>query len=406
MGCCQSQKENDVTSPEEKKVANHPEAAPLRHPQAEANKNKKDEEAGKKSEVVQPAQPAKKPEDAKNPSPSAPAQKDAKPAISPAPVAKADQKAPEVVQPKPAPSPQKADPKAAELQASAQVKAQAPAPANSQSHQAGSVPQKYVESPSQPRKDAPAPVAGPTPNQPAPKPVPKAPEPAVEAPKKPAVEAPKKPGVEKPFNLKTILTVFNDIRANPSKYADQVQILYLDHINDKNINMRTKIMTNEGKTPYIEAKQFLAKQEPVRKCVLDDGLTAASYLHSVYCAELDELTHSGKGGSGPMERIKVFGELSAGMCAENILNRREVTPEEWILDFVIDDGVIGRGHRKNIFNKDITKVGLGVARKTHQSDWFFTMDFASAGYQSDKSKIPADVLEKSGLADYHRETGN
>ena len=207
------------------------------------------------------------------------------------------------------------------------------------------------------------------------------------------------------FSLKKILDTLNDIRTNPSKYAERVQVLYLDHINDKGINMRTKIMTNEGKVPYADAKRFLTSQKPISKCELDDGLTAAAYLHSVYCAAIGEQTHTSKDGGGPMDRIKDFGMMLQGMCAENVLSKSQIDAEEWILDFIIDDGCPSRGHRKNIFNPQVSKIGLGVARQAPNSDWYFTMDFTSSSYKSDTSKIPADVKVNCGLKDYHRQIG-
>jgi Cysteine-rich secretory protein family len=210
---------------------------------------------------------------------------------------------------------------------------------------------------------------------------------------------------DKPFSLKTIVDALNDIRTNPSKYADRVQFLYLDHINDKGMNMRTKMMTLEGKAPYLDAKRHLSSQKPVSKCELDDGLTAAAYLHSVYCASIGQQTHNSKDGGGPMDRIKQFGMMLQGMCAENVLSRNQVSAEEWILDFIIDDGFASRGHRKNIFNPQVSRVGLGVARLAPNSDWYFTMDFTSDSYKSETTRIPSDVMAQSGLADYHKQRG-
>lgn len=381
MGCCQSKKENTIDNPDKKD--GNPEGASLRHPQADANKNPKDEEIGKKvpASPVPPQQGQGEVKKGENPLP-APAQATKKEAYEDA--TKAGPK-PETSAPKTGQDPKQqaapahpANPVAAKnpetkplIQKPQDIHADGHA-----GHQQGAAATNKLAAVSNPVAEAPKPA--------------------------PKQESPKKS--DRPFSLKEILEVFNDVRVNPGKYADRVQILYLDHINDKNVNMRTKVMTNEGKGPYIEAKKFLASQAPLKRVELDDGLTAAAYLHSVYAAELDELTHEGKGKSTAMSRIKEFGVMAAGMCAENILNRRDVTPEEWILDFIIDDGVVNRGHRKNIFNEQVSKVGLGVARKNHQSEWFFTMDFTSDGYKSDKSKIPAKVLEDSGLADYHRET--
>ena len=89
------------------------------------------------------------------------------------------------------------------------------------------------------------------------------------------------------------------------------------------------------------------------------------------------------------------------MCAENVLSRDNLNAEEWILEFIIDDGCPSRGHRNNIFNLQVSKVGLGVARQSPTSEWYFTMDFASDGYISDQSKVTTQVMNDSGLRDYN-----
>ena len=205
------------------------------------------------------------------------------------------------------------------------------------------------------------------------------------------------------FSLKQIMDILNEVRTNPGIFADRIQQLYLDYINEKGMNMRTKIMTIEGKKPYLDAKKFLETQKPVNKCELDVGLTAAAYLHSVYCASINQQTHTGEDGGGPMERIKQFGKMTQGMCAENVLSRSVIAAEEWILDFIIDDGCPSRGHRKNIFNPQVSKIGLGVARQEEDSEWYFTMEFTSDGYKSEGSKVPADVMSQSGLSEYIKE---
>ena len=391
MGCCQSKKDTSVKEPEVKNSQSNPEGTSLKHPQSELSKNHQDEESKKNEDHSSLNQPNQASVDKHTKDPTA-LSKPINPILpikTPAPVQENKllidtnhmQSSPDKQQKK--------------EEVKVESRQHVPAHNNNQVHSSTqeAMSNKKLESPVHQKHESPV-------HQKHESPVHQKEGPAVEAP-----VIPQKPASSKPFNLKAILDVFNDIRKNPSKYADRVQILYLDHINDNNVNMRTKIMTNEGKTPYIEAKRFLSTQKPIPKCELDGGLSAAAYLHSVYCAELDQLTHQGKGGNGPMDRIKVFGDMLAGMCAENILNRAEVTPEEWILDFVIDDGVLNRGHRKNIFNDQTTKVGLGLARKDHQSDWYFTMDFSSDGYKSDKNKIPKDVSEKSGLRSEERRVG-
>lgn len=163
------------------------------------------------------------------------------------------------------------------------------------------------------------------------------------------------------------------------------------------------LQTHEGLAALEDAQSFLEKQRPLSPLTLDPGLTAAAYLHSVYLSEINSLQHTGPDGSQLEARICVFGTYLQGSISENILNRKTYDPKSWILDFIIDDGVKSRGHRKNIFDKEAKQVGLGCYRAAEGSDYWFTMDFAGKGYRSDIKKIPQSVRYASGLTSFREQ---
>lgn len=161
-----------------------------------------------------------------------------------------------------------------------------------------------------------------------------------------------------------MLGIVNDIRANPSKYAPRIQTLYLDHFDERGVNKRTGFKANEGIEVYKEAMKFLEKQTPLPPLKLDVGLTAAAYLHSDYMAEINELTHRGRNGTTSKQRAFEFGDFSEGTLAvgENILNEKTIVPEEFFLQFIIDDGSPGRGHREVFFDTDYAFLGMEIGR--------------------------------------------
>jgi uncharacterized protein YkwD len=68
------------------------------------------------------------------------------------------------------------------------------------------------------------------------------------------------------------------------------------------------------------------------------------------------LGHTGGDRSSPTDRISRYGtwDRSAG---ENI-SYGDMSGREVVMGLIIDDGVRGKGHRKNIFNADFTVTGI------------------------------------------------
>ena len=86
--------------------------------------------------------------------------------------------------------------------------------------------------------------------------------------------------------------------------------------------------------------------------------------------------HCGNHGSDPGNRISRYGVVSQGW-AENIAYGRH-TAREIVLALIVDDGVRGGGHRKNIFN---LTYNVNVAAAAYGSHARFgsvcSIDFAS-----------------------------
>ena len=60
-------------------------------------------------------------------------------------------------------------------------------------------------------------------------------------------------------------------------------------------------------------------------------------------------SHTGTDGTRPKDRMSKYVKVE-GLSGENI-DYGDKEPLDVILDLCIDDGVPGRGHRTNIFNK-------------------------------------------------------
>ena len=67
--------------------------------------------------------------------------------------------------------------------------------------------------------------------------------------------------------------------------------------------------------------------------------------------------HTGRDGSTPASRASRYGRWF-GLITENVQYGRAATGHEVIADLIIDDGVAGRGHRRNALDPNIRVAGV------------------------------------------------
>lgn len=158
--------------------------------------------------------------------------------------------------------------------------------------------------------------------------------------------------------IQSVVDEHNKIRKNPNSYVPILEkqlsffkgdILYIPG--------QIGIQTNEGKAAYLEAIEFLKKQEPLGELQYDEYLSMACQDHAIDIGEKGITGHTGSDGSSMTTRIERYA-IWKKTCAENIDFGAE-SGEQVIISLVVDDGVSTRGHRKNIFNPLLKLIGVG-----------------------------------------------
>ena len=173
-----------------------------------------------------------------------------------------------------------------------------------------------------------------------------------------------------------IVQEMNLARQNPSLYAtfiEQTRQNYSGNVCLMPGNVRLR--THEGVRALNDAIQFLRRVKPQPRLALSPGLCLAAADH---CREQagGATGHYGNHGSDPGNRISRYGVVSQGW-AENIAYGRH-TAREIVLALIVDDGVRGRGHRKNIFNPTYNVAGAAYGSHARFGS-VCSIDFAS-GY--------------------------
>lgn len=126
---------------------------------------------------------------------------------------------------------------------------------------------------------------------------------------------------------------------------------------------------------FAEALDFLARQTPLPPLRLDARLSAAALDHALAQGASGQIGHAGPGGEGLGQRLQRHG-VGAGLMAENI-SYGFADPRAVVAQLVIDSGVAGRGHRRNIFGHGYQAAGVGCG--THRVyTAMCVIDFAGA----------------------------
>ena len=118
----------------------------------------------------------------------------------------------------------------------------------------------------------------------------------------------------------------------------------------------TIILTEEGNTAVVEAIKFLKNVKPISPLKLSKGMSRGALDHVEVQGKSGTIGHGSGEGNQPWERISRYGTWQKTV-GENIAYGW-TRPRDVVMSLIIDDGIPGRGHRKNIFNPDFRVVGV------------------------------------------------
>ena len=154
-----------------------------------------------------------------------------------------------------------------------------------------------------------------------------------------------------------VLAEMNLARTKPDTYAGFIRELR-GRFKGKTYSLpgsTNRVQTSEGISAVDEAIKFLSRQPPLTPLRWSNGLASAA-------AELAEeqgrsgTTGHGEQSQGMQERIERYGKWR-GQIGENI-GYGPQKPRDMVMQLIIDDGVINRGHRKNIFSTAFKTAGV------------------------------------------------
>ena len=156
-------------------------------------------------------------------------------------------------------------------------------------------------------------------------------------------------------SARAIVHEMNLARQNPALYATYVEQVR-SHFDGRLLLLpgQTRIYPGEGLRAVNEAVRFLRSAHPEQPLQFSAGMSHAAADH---CAEqIDgEIGHEGRAHSNPGTRISRYGIWSISW-GENVAYGKS-SARDIVLALIIDDGVAGRKHRRNIFNPKFRFAG-------------------------------------------------
>ena len=179
---------------------------------------------------------------------------------------------------------------------------------------------------------------------------------------------------------KDVILEMNKVRANPKQYAElyiKPMLNNFDGLIYKEVG-KIDLRTVEGKAAVEECIETLSKAVTVGALIPELGLSKAGKDHCNDQGPSGATGHTGLDGSSMLNRIKRHG---AGYSAagENISFGNNVA-RDIVLQLLIDDGVLSRGHLKNIMDKDFTQTGVAIG--THATYRHMCVIVYANGYKS------------------------
>ena len=125
---------------------------------------------------------------------------------------------------------------------------------------------------------------------------------------------------------------------------------------------RTRLETEEGIAGLQEAIAFLEKVQPLGPLAFSEGLALAARDHVRDQGPTGGTLHVGSRGQTTKQRIYGRG-VPQGTFGE-VINYSVEVPRMTVLQLIIDDGVLDRGHRRLIFNPAFKVAGAAIGPHT------------------------------------------
>ncbi len=165
---------------------------------------------------------------------------------------------------------------------------------------------------------------------------------------------------------KAIIEETNFLRTNPQKYVEflkERRPYYKKGF--YKVPKLAPVNRTEGLKALEEAIRVMEKTQPLNELKMSEPLSMSSKDHVVDTGKIGMKGHYGSDGSSPVTRIARY-KKDYQAAGENIAYGF-FSPRDVVIELFIDDGVLDRGHRKNLLNSQFENIGVNCGyHKTYR----------------------------------------
>jgi hypothetical protein len=165
-----------------------------------------------------------------------------------------------------------------------------------------------------------------------------------------------------------LVNLINELRRSPKGFANNLQTRLNNYEGNNYTDLNgTKFRSVEGVKACKEALEFLQNCPAVPELVSQPDIQRCAQDHCDDLCKTGETSHSSSDGTSMGKRMDKYGVWS-GKLGECIAVQSN-NAMDFLLQWLIDDGVSTRGDRKTILSKEFSKVGVGVnlSHKTYKT---------------------------------------
>ncbi len=171
-----------------------------------------------------------------------------------------------------------------------------------------------------------------------------------------------------------VLDEINLARTHPLQYADIVDACM-------------RALPGADPRCVAEAEAFLRRQHPIDPLESVQGLMMSARNQVADQGATGAVGHSGNDGSSPWSRMARWGQWT-GRAGENI-SYGYSDARSIVVTLIVDQGVPGHGHRKNIFCRDFKVAGAACGPHA-QYGAMCVIDFAEGFAEKGQRVVMAD----------------
>ena len=168
-------------------------------------------------------------------------------------------------------------------------------------------------------------------------------------------------------NESAVLQELNLARTRPSEYARFLE----DHKRNFKgplvvvVDGRKLTRTLEGLPAVDEAIAFLKTVAPVPALAASRSLTLSAQDHVKDIGPLGMTGHAGSDGSQPAVRMNRYG--TPRTTGGEVITFGSISARSIVIQLIVDDGVAGLNHRKNLFDTAYRVAGIAIGpHKTYE----------------------------------------